>query len=115
MTVRTGPRGMSTCGRVGLLKNCAAAGVAVAKATAANSHQFSFIARSPLLTARRSQHLEVREIARARADLVLLDPVQVQDAQKHVRGPLRVVGKNRMAIALERPVAAADEDDRHLP
>jgi hypothetical protein len=44
----------------------------------------------------------------------LVDPVQVQQADQHVRRALRVVGEHQMAVALERAVDAADEDHRHL-
>ena len=38
----------------------------------------------------------------------------MQDRQQHVRGPLRVVRKHKVSVSLERPVYAAEQDDRHL-
>src|SRR5437773_5448432 len=114
ITCRAGPFGGTTCGRVGRGANWPADVAADAHSTSAA------IAQAPTRRQRRSittpslDHLERLQSAGARPDLVLLDPVQVQDAQQHVGGALRVVGEYQVAVPPERAVDAADENHRHL-
>src|SRR5437867_1616827 len=99
MTCRTGPLGVSTCGRVALPVICAPTGAtaitpaAVAIATACHDVVFPrlhFIEGSPKVrlkpdtTYGPSDHFERLQRPRTRAYLVLLDAEQMQDAQQHV-------------------------------
>src|SRR6266508_359570 len=99
ITCRAGPFGGVTCGRVGR-PPIWPAGVAT------DAHSVSAATPTPARTR------PCRSIARP--DLVRVDPVQVQDAQQHVRGALRVVGEHEVTVSLERAVDAADENHRYL-
>src|SRR5262245_36739622 len=112
MICRTGPCGVSTWGRVGLLRNCAAAGTVPATTTTAASHDAAPPRPALFITSisamiRGSHDFEVRQRAGAGADPVELDAVEVQDAEQHVRRALRVVGEHQVPVALERAVDAA--------
>src|SRR5262245_24522890 len=139
ITCRVGPFGGVTCGRVGRPPICAdtaAENAAIATIITATGSK----ARTARLRgsgagfwgpasdragvwggaprgvdrATTSHHFERLKPAGARADLVLIDPVQVKDAQQHVRRPLRVVREHEVAVPLERAVDAADENHGHL-
>src|SRR5436305_15199595 len=99
ITCRAGPFGGVTCGRVALRPICAD--------TAAQESATTIAAAMPVgRIVTTSHHLQRLERAGARPDPVLIDPVQVQHAQQHVRGALRVVGEYEVTVPLERAVDA---------
>src|SRR4029450_1323890 len=95
ITCRAGPFGGITCGRVGRGASWPARVAADADSTSATTAidltVTTALAPGPEPRRRSSQHLQRLETSGAGADLVLIDPVQVQDAQEHVRRALRVV------------------------
>src|SRR6185436_12520633 len=103
ITCRTGPCGGFTCGRVGRAASCAATGEPSATTNAATAIHVLI-----------SHHFERLKPAVARPDLVDVDAVQMQEAEQHVRRPLRIVGAHEMAIPFERAIDAAEENHRHL-
>src|SRR5205809_4333403 len=109
ITCRAGPFGGVTCGRVGRPPICPSSVAIDAHSTsAATAHEAARTrARGSITTP--LHHLERLQPAGARPDLVLVNLVQVQNAQQHVGRALRVVGTHKMAVPLERPVDAADE------
>src|SRR6266508_2788554 len=105
MTCRAGPFGGVTCGRVGRPPIWPAS-------VAADAHSASAAAPHPARTRQRRSvttplhHLERLKSTGARPDPILIDPVQVEHAQQHVRRALRVVGEHEVTVALERAVDA---------
>src|SRR5215510_15644545 len=113
ITWRAGPFGGVTCGRVGRPPIWPASVTADADSASATApHPARTRQRRSITTV--LHHLERLQSARARPDLVLIDPVQVEHAQQHVRSALRVVGEHQVTVALERAVDAADENHGHL-
>src|SRR6185436_13210451 len=112
ITCRGGPFGGVTCGRVGRPPICAE--TAVEQNAAPSAATIAAAATPVRRRVTTSHHLQWLEPPGARPDLVLIDPVQVQDAQQHVRGALGVVGEHEVTVPLERAVDAADENHRHL-
>src|SRR5438874_1052672 len=113
ITRRAGPFGGVTCGRVGRPAICA--DTADEPSTAPSATTIAAAADMPVgRTVTASHHLQRMQPAGARPDPVLLDPVQVQHAQQHVRGALRVVGEHEVTVPLERAVDASDENHGHL-
>src|SRR5690349_10048787 len=107
MTFRTSPCGGTTCGRVARPASCADS---VAAETNATTPATSAAPANARVTRMRLHHLERLQPAGARPDLVHLDAVEVQQAEQHVRRPLRVVREHQVAVALERAVDAAHQD-----
>src|SRR5438046_10375201 len=104
ITCRAGPFGGVTCGRVALPPICADTAAEPSATTIA-------AAAMPIgRTVTTSHHLQRLEPAGARPDPVLIDPVQVQHAQQHVRRALRVVGEHEVKVPLERAGDASDEN-----
>src|ERR671936_434699 len=108
ITCRAGPFGGVTCGRVGRPPICADIAAEPSTTTIA-------VAAMPVdRTVMTSHHFQRLKPAGARPDLVLIDPVQVQNAQQHVRSALCVVGEHQVTVPSERAVDAADENHGHL-
>src|SRR5689334_12827290 len=92
MTCRTAPCGGVTFGRCAR-PACAPAGTIVTYASpATSSAPAETRASRPTIAL---HHLQRLQRSGARADLLHLDVVEMQDAQEHVRGPLRVVRKHQ--------------------
>src|SRR5262245_607205 len=113
ITCRAGPFGGITCGRVGRGDNWPASVAADAQTTSATTPNAPKT-RTPRWLTTALHHLERLEPPGARPDFVLVDPIQVQQAQQHVRGALRVVGEHEMTVPLERAVDSTDENHGHF-
>src|SRR5918993_796503 len=111
ITLRGAPCGGTTCGLVAR-PNCAITGGAAVHASTPMATRVRWIRRVTCDIRACLHHLERLQPARARPDLVHLNPIEMQDAEQHVRGPLRVVREDEVAVALERAVDAANEDHR---
>src|SRR5438067_9463306 len=112
ITCRAGPFGGVTCGRVALPPICADTADEPSTAPSATTIAAAAMPIGRIVTT--SHHLQRLEPAGARPDPCLIDPVQVQHAQQHVRGALRVVGEYEVTVPLERAVDASDENHGHL-
>src|SRR5215831_6246553 len=112
MISRTGPCGIWTRGRVAPL--CATTGSAMyaaarpmAAKASANFPSFMFMVLRRCLSIALCQ---ARQRPGALPDKLPIDPVQMQDAEEHVRCFLRIVGKDDVAVAFKRAVDSADQD-----
>src|SRR5262245_12963604 len=57
---------------------------------------------------------QARQWPGALPDKLPIDPVQMQDAEEHVRCFLCIVGKDDVAVAFKRAVDSADQDHGNL-
>src|SRR6516164_1194295 len=96
ITNHTGPSGRVTCGRAGRRPIWAYAG----RAKVARSQKPEARRRTGCAEVLRMV-LSDRQRSGARAETLALDPVEMEEAQEHVRCPLCIVREHDVAIALE--------------
>src|SRR5213594_1683428 len=111
MTCLTVPFGSCTMGRFRPLRFCAATGITdPARMTAIANHN---TALSDLCFIDKSLG-ESGQTSRAVADVVQVNVVEIENAQQHVRVPLRIVREYKVTVALESAVDSADKLDRNF-